>query len=117
MLLTSFRRNGAGVSTPFGPMRRDGMLYCFTDARSGKVKRIRRDDRVELAPCSQRGQVLGQTVAARARVLAGDEGARMAAAFDAFWTKQFGLFWRVGRAVERLRGLKRVVIEIAPAVT
>jgi PPOX class probable F420-dependent enzyme len=112
--LTSFRRTGAGVSTPFGALHRQGKIYCFTDARSGKVKRIRRDPRVEVAPCTRSGASTGPTVSGRARVLDGSEAQEMATAFNELWTRQFGLTWRIGSLVERLRRIERVVIEIEP---
>lgn len=93
-------------------MHRDGRLFCFTDARSGKVKRIRREPRVEVAPCTQRGAPLAAAVPGRARILEGAEAAEIAAAFDALWTRQFGVMWRIGKAIERLRNMHRVAIEI-----
>ena len=112
VLLTTFRRNGVGVPTPFGALHRDGKVFCFTDARSGKVKRIRREPRVEIAPCTQRGALLAPAVSGRARILEGAEAAEIAVAFDELWTRQFGLIWRIGKAIERLRQMPRVAIEI-----
>lgn len=117
VLMRSFRRDGTAVATPFGPMHRDGKIYCYTNARSGKVKRIRRDTRVEVATCTQRGQITGPIVEGRARLLSGAERAAQAKAFDELWLKQFGLMWRIGRAIERLRGVERAVIEITPTGT
>ena len=114
MLLTTSRRDGTAVRTPFGALHRDGHVYCYTMARSGKVKRIRREPRVEIAPCTQRGAVTGPAVPARARILAGPESERMAVAFNELWSRQFGPLWWVSSRIERLRGLRRVVIEIAP---
>lgn len=112
VLLTTFRRSGAGVATPFGALHRDGKLYCFTDARSGKVKRVRREPRVEVAPCTQRGAPLAPAQSGRARILEGAEAAEIASAFDELWTRQFGIMWRVGKAIERLRRMERAAIEI-----
>ncbi len=112
VLLTTFRRSGAPVATPFGALHRAGALYCFTDARSGKVKRIRREPRVEVAPCTQRGEPLAPLVPGLARILVGPEAAAIGAAFNELWTRQFGLMWRIGKAIERLRGMKRAAIEI-----
>lgn len=112
VLLTTFRRNGVGVPTPFGALHRDGKVFCFTFARSGKVKRIRREPRVEVAPCTQRGALLAPAVPGRARILEGAEAAEIAAAFDELWVRQFGLMWRIGKAIERLRRMRRVAIEI-----
>jgi len=90
VLLTSYRRSGAGVPTPFGALFREGKVYCFIDARSGKVKRIRRQPRVEVAPCTQRGAPTGPSVAGQARVLEGAEADELAAAFDDLRRRQWG---------------------------
>lgn len=114
VLLTTSRRDGSAVATPFGALHLDGKIYCYTMARSGKVKRIRREPHVEVAPCTQRGAPTGAAVPARARVLKGADAERIASAFNALWTRQFGLLWWVGSRIERLRGLRRAVIEIFP---
>ncbi len=57
--LATFRRSGVAVETP-GWFARDGdRLFVFSEARSGKMKRLRNDPRVRLAPCSVRGRVHG----------------------------------------------------------
>jgi Pyridoxamine 5'-phosphate oxidase len=48
--LTSFRRDGTGVATPVWFVEADGRLLVETDAGSCKVRRIRRNPQVTLAP-------------------------------------------------------------------
>ena len=55
--LTTFRRSGERVSTPVWVGRDGEGLVVLTPAGSGKVKRLRRDPRVELAPCGRFGKV------------------------------------------------------------
>jgi PPOX class probable F420-dependent enzyme len=55
--LTTFRRSGERVSTPVWIGRDGDALVVLTPAGSGKVKRLRRDSRVELAPCGRFGKV------------------------------------------------------------
>ena len=55
--LTTFRRNGSPVSTPVWMARDDEDLVFISDDDTGKTKRLRRDPRVELRPCSIRGVV------------------------------------------------------------
>ena len=75
--LTTFRKNGTPVGTPvtFAPF--DGKLYVVTGVKSGKAQRLRRTERVELAPCDSRGKVLGPTVTGRARLLSSEEAERL----------------------------------------
>jgi uncharacterized protein len=69
--LTTFRRNAEPVPTPvwIAPGESDHELYIFTGARTGKMRRIQKDPRVELAPCTLRGRVLGQGISGRAFVV------------------------------------------------
>lgn len=71
--LESFRRNGQGVAVPVWFAEENGILYVYSGAASGKVKRIRNNPRVRVAPCDIRGRVKGGWVEATARILEGDE--------------------------------------------
>ena len=72
-LLVSYRRDGTPVPTPVwaAPAGRD--LYVRSERGSGKVKRLRGDARVLLAPCTARGRPLGAPLEASAEVLGPDE--------------------------------------------
>jgi PPOX class probable F420-dependent enzyme len=65
--LATFRRSGAEVTTPVWFARCDEALYVFTAAGSGKVKRLRNDPRIRVAPCGARGRILGDWIEGRAR--------------------------------------------------
>jgi PPOX class probable F420-dependent enzyme len=67
--LATFRRNGRAVETPVWIAEAQGRLYAFSEADAGKVKRLRNDPRVRLAPCGVRGRVLGPWVEGKARVV------------------------------------------------
>ena len=55
--LTTFKRDGRGVTTPVWFVPEDGRLLVETDADSYKVKRIRREPTVMVGLCSARGQM------------------------------------------------------------
>ena len=86
--LESFRKNGQGVRTPVwfagdpvgGTFER---LYVYSDANSGKAKRIRRNSRVRVAACDIRGKLLGDWIEARAEVVAAEEAGRGMRLLDA----------------------------------
>jgi uncharacterized protein len=75
--LTSFRRDGTGVATPVWFVEADGRLLVETDADSYKVRRIRRNPRVTIAPCTATGRLRGIPVPARATLLPDTELARV----------------------------------------
>ena len=67
--LTTFRKSGAPVPTPVWFAAHENTLYVETGAQSGKAKRIRRNPRVMLAPCTNSGKITGATVEGRARMI------------------------------------------------
>src|SRR5215813_10114570 len=66
--LESFKRDGTPVQTPVWFAEEHGVLYVYTLANAGKVKRIRRNPRIRLAPCTMRGKVVGPWVEAEATI-------------------------------------------------
>ncbi len=72
--LATFRRNGQEVKTPVWIAAGDGKTYVYTNVRSGKVKRIRNNGRARVAPSDMRGNVKGDWVDAKARVIEDGEG-------------------------------------------
>jgi PPOX class probable F420-dependent enzyme len=67
--ITTFRRDGTPVSVPVWCAADNGSLLVFSEADSWKVKRIRRDAHVRLAPCSARGKPRGPAVDADATIV------------------------------------------------
>ena len=103
--LTTFRRTGAAVSTPVwvAPEPGGGALLVLTPARSGKVKRLRHTDRIELRPCGRFGAVPAGApgVPARAKVVEDDRPARSAVARK--YPLEHRIVLGIERALERLR--------------
>ena len=55
--LTTYKRNGEGVAAPMWIGRDGADLFVWTPADSWKVKRVRNDPRVLLAPSGRFGKV------------------------------------------------------------
>jgi len=72
--LETYRRNGQPVRTPVWFLKEDGTLYVHTDDHTGKVKRIRRNPKVRVAPSHFRGKPKAEYVEAQA-VLESSPGA------------------------------------------
>ncbi len=72
-LIVSFRRDGTPVPTPVWAAVEGDRAYVRTERASGKVKRLRRDGHVLLAPCTARGRPLGPACRACGRVMPPDE--------------------------------------------
>jgi len=105
--LESYRKDGSTVRTPVWFAAENGTLYVYTEEDSGKMKRIRRNPRVRIAPCDIRGKVKGDWMDAEARVCAPQEAARGNHLLDRkYWLKM--LF----NITSKLRRQRRVVLAI-----
>ena len=67
MNVETYRKSGDVVRTPVWFVIEDGDLYFTTDPNSGKVKRMRNNPRVNVAPCKSNGELLGEWSPATAR--------------------------------------------------
>ena len=81
--ITSYRRDGTGVATPVWFVESEGRLFVETDSESFKVKRIRTNPAVTVAPSSASGRIRGQPVPARAEVVGEGELPRIEALLKA----------------------------------
>lgn len=110
ILLTTFRRTGVGVPTPVWFALEGDRVYVLTDPKSGKVKRIRNNGRVQFAPCTFNGKRRGPMLDGMARILSAEERQK---AIDAL-NKKYGLTKRLLDLFERHLD-KRVYFEITQA--
>jgi len=116
--LTTFRRSGAAVHTPVWVVPDGEGLLVTTTSGSGKVKRLRRDSRVELRPCSRRGRV--ESGAPRVAALAAVDPDPTAHEREADrFADKYGWEYRVAmvvegvvRAVRRTAGPARRIVRI-----
>jgi len=106
--LASVKRDGTPVQTPVWFAEEHGVLYVYTLANAGKVKRIRRNSRIRIAPCTMRGTVTGPWVEADATVV----DATTAAYGHALLRHKYGCMKSIGDLFSRLLHRERVVIAI-----
>jgi PPOX class probable F420-dependent enzyme len=88
----TFRKNGSAVATPVWFAQELGILYIYSLANAGKVKRIRNNPRVRVTPCDIRGNPRGEWVEGKARILdaAADEHAHRLLDKKYGWVKKLG---------------------------
>jgi uncharacterized protein len=110
--LRSFKRDGSPIDTPVWFAIVDGRVVIFTDGTSYKVKRIRRNSKVELARCDARGGLLGPWLPGQARAVEGQPEfiARSYAALNA----KYGWMMRLGTVFSTLAGRvkRRLILEV-----
>ena len=106
--LESVKRDGTPVQPPVWFAEEHGVLYVYTLANARKVKRIRRNPRIRLAPCIMRGKVIGPWVEADATIV----DATTAAHGHALLRHKYGWLKGIGDVFSRLLHQERVVIAI-----
>ncbi len=111
MRLTTYRKTGEAVPTPVWFARVDDKLYVYTSAKSGKVKRIRRNPVVTVAPCTASGRVTGPAQEACARIMGDDEGRLAREAID----RKYGLQMRLLGILDSTVGPFRSRASVGPA--
>jgi len=67
--VTSYRQDGTPVSTPVWVVQDGSDLAVWTPKDSFKVKRIRRNPAITVAPCTFGGEPLGPAVPGRAEIM------------------------------------------------
>jgi PPOX class probable F420-dependent enzyme len=105
ILLTTFRRSGVAVPTTIWFANDGDRLFFQTGPESGKVKRIRANGQVTIAPSTRTGDLLGPAVSARARLLSGAEAEAAEAALQAKYgearTRLMAQMGHAGRTMDR----------------
>jgi PPOX class probable F420-dependent enzyme len=110
--LRSYRRDGSAVDTPVWCAPLDGKLVIFSLGESYKVKRVRKNPKVQVARCDARGKVLGAWHDGACQRV--EDPQQETQAYAAL-TRKYGWKMRVGDFFSALTGRKRrrVVLEIA----
>jgi PPOX class probable F420-dependent enzyme len=90
---------------------RNGKLYVFSEGTAGKVKRLRNDARIRVAPCNVRGTVRGEWIEGSGRRV--DEPELVEGAYRALLRK-YGWQMRIANFFSRLTGRfdRRAILEL-----
>jgi len=107
--LETFRKNGIGVRTPVWFVQEGETLFVRTVDNSGKVKRIRNNTHVNIAPCKADGALLGEWIPALARELKYKATDRKV---NRLLDKKYGLVKKMFGLVSTLQGRKDTILEI-----
>ncbi len=112
--LETFRKNGIGVKTPVWFAEEGDALYIWTVGDSGKIKRIRNNPQVKIAPCQRFGKVTGEWMAAQASV---DDSAAAVRHVETLLSRKLGVGFAIFRLIDRLRdrwrGSHRVCVKVS----
>jgi uncharacterized protein len=110
--LTTFRKTGKAVPTPVWFAGDDMRIFVWTNAGSGKVKRLRNNRNVSLAPCTYNGRVLGPEIDACAEIL--QETAQEEEVAEKTLRVKYGWQWRLARLMSRAFRRRSVFLKVVP---
>ena len=106
--LATYRRNGEKVPTPVWFVLQENHVFVWTDPASGKVKRIRNNPKVSVAPCTMRGEPLGPYVEGVATLTDDNSSQEVRKAYRS----KYGFTLALSSWWARLRNQKEVPISI-----
>jgi PPOX class probable F420-dependent enzyme len=104
-LLTTYKRDGTPVATPVTIAVDGDRAYVRTWDSAWKAKRMRNNPAVLVAPSTMRGRVRGEAIAARSRLLDGNEARRAAHAIARRQPILQGVLVPLGHRLMRYRTL------------
>ena len=111
VLLTTYRRDGTPVGTPVNIVVEGDRAFVRTFDTAWKLKRIRNNPAVEIAPSTVRGKPTGPAIGGCARVLGGSESDQASRALNKKYQILHGVLVPLAH---RLQGNKTVHIELTP---
>ena len=114
VLLTTYRRDGTGVGTPVHIAVDGDRAFIRTWDTAWKLRRIRNNPEVEVAPSTVGGKPTGPAIRARARVLGGAESKYAAKMLARKYPILHGVL--IPR-LHRLRGNRTMHIELTPVTS
>jgi hypothetical protein len=106
--LETYRKSGEAVQTPVWFVQQAASLYIRTIDGSGKVKRIRNNPQVRVAPCEVNGEVTGPWAKGQANLLSETD----AATIDPLFDQKYGDLKRMLEQQNQSKGLKYIMIVV-----
>ena len=107
--LETYRKTGDPVRTPVWFIEENGELFVRTDSSTGKIRRIRNNPQVRIAPCNARGTVKGTWVNGEARMIEPESSEHV----FSILRKKYGMSYRIIRFVQRFSRSKAHPIGLA----
>ena len=103
--IETFRKNGQGVKTPVWFAQNGETLHIWTGISSGKVKRIRNNGSVRIAPSTASGEALGEWINAH------DSESKVKET-EALFKKKYGVVFVILSNLNKWRGGKYASVEV-----
>jgi PPOX class probable F420-dependent enzyme len=106
--IETLKKNGSVVRTPIWFIIYEGIIFFRTDSKSGKVKRIRNNPHVRIAPCDIRGNIKGTWFDGNAKFADTKESSMVFSMID----KKYGFLTALIRSFNKIRGTNPIAMPI-----
>jgi uncharacterized protein len=106
--IETYKKNGIGIRTPVWFIIYQGLIYFRTDKKSGKVKRLKNNPHVKIAPCDIRGNVKKEWLDGEVRFANSEESSIVYAMIG----KKYGIKAKLVRIVNKMRRTNPLVFAI-----
>ena len=98
--LETYRKNEQPVRTPVWFVIRDDLIYVVTRDQTGKIKRLRHNQKVRIASCTIKGKVTGEWVEGNVTMLNQEETKQAVKWRD----KKYGFMARIAKFLSKSKG-------------
>lgn len=111
--IETYRKHGQPVRTPVWFLKEDGILIVHTSDNTGKIKRIRRNPKVRVAPSKFRGEPKANYIDATAQLETDPETVKK---YYTLIYKKYGLMGSLTKLMQRFSRSKAndIIIRITP---
>jgi PPOX class probable F420-dependent enzyme len=99
--IETFRKSGQAIKTPVWFVQDGNALFVWTQADSGKAKRIRNNGSVNIAPSTGSGEPLGEWLPAHAQADTSPEAIQHV---EKLMKKKYGLMFHIFGFLGKMRG-------------
>jgi PPOX class probable F420-dependent enzyme len=98
--LETYRKNNQAVRTPVWFVIKNDLIIIVTRDQTGKIKRLRNNQKVKIATCSIKGKTSMSMIPGTAQILTEDETAKAVRLRD----KKYGIFSKVAKFLTKGKG-------------
>ncbi len=96
----TFRKDGTSVKTPVWFTIKDNLIYVVTRDQTGKVKRLKNNNKVKIATCNIKGKISGKWFSGTVEILEEQETKDAVKRRD----KKYGFFSKMARFLTKNKG-------------
>lgn len=98
--IETYRKDGTPVQTPVWFVVKNEQLYIVTRDKTGKIKRIRNNQKVKIATCTIKGKITGQWIQGSAKILTDSETQEAVDWRD----KKYGFIAKIAKFLSKSKG-------------